>query len=588
MKLIKALELVNSAASGLREFRIFLACGFTPLHLETFLAAEGRLASMQVSVLTGSYGDVVGNIEKLSASGADAGCVIVEYPDLDPRLGIRRCSGWTHKDYADVLRTVAASAERIIEATDRAAQVMPLCVLMPTLSILPFAHTPLSQTSSFEAQLALLGAQMSARLACSPQVRVVSQRRIDELSSAERFDMASELAAGFPYTVAHASAVAEVIGSVLFRCTPKKGIITDLDDTLWQGIVGEVGINGVSWDLEHGAQVHGMYQQLLHCFAQEGVLVGAASKNSPEMIDKVFECRSDLLLPGTDVFPVAAHWGRKSESVSEILRKWNIGDDDVLFVDDSPLELAEVKSVHPGVECIRFPRQNPEKYLEFWKTLRGYFGKPLIREEDAIRLRTIRDSSVFSEQLQANSPSPDEFLKDLRAELIFGLSVEPTDTRALELINKTNQFNLNGQRHTESSLRTALRAPGAFMLTTGYRDKFGPLGKIAVLQGQVAGSTVSIDSWVMSCRAFSRRIEFACLRQLFEQFRAETVTLAYVATNRNSPIREFLQVFKCDVTKPARISRDIFRECCPRLFHKIVIQQNEDHVAHLIEVSASS
>ena len=132
---------------------------------------------------------------------------------------------------------------------------------------------------------------------------------------------------------------------------PRKGIVTDLDDTLWSGLAGEIGPEGVSWDLASHSQLHGLYQKLLAALAEEGVLIGVASKNDPAVVERTFE-REDLLLRADRIFPVEAHWGAKSGSIERILRTWNISADSVVFVDDSAMELAEVAAAHPGMECL--------------------------------------------------------------------------------------------------------------------------------------------------------------------------------------------------------------------------------------------
>jgi FkbH-like protein len=268
------------------------------------------------------------------------------------------------------------------------------------------------------------------------------------------------------------------------------------------------------------------------------------------------------------------HWGSKSSSVSSILHKWNVNADSVVFVDDSQLELAEVKAVHPEVECIQFPRGNAQEFLEVWKSLRDLFGKPAIQAEDTVRSSTLRTADMLEQQAGSEPPNADDFLKGLQGELVFELSTDTNDVRALELVNKTNQFNINGRRHTESSWRRALSVPGVFLLTATYRDRFGPLGKIAVVQGRVMnGSCVEVDCWVMSCRAFSRRIEFACLARLFEQFGAEKILIAYQQTARNSPVVELWKVLGCGTQPPITITSSAYKNSCPRLFHRIEVRE---------------
>ena len=147
---------------------------------------------------------------------------------------------------------------------------------------------------------------------------------------------------------------------------------------------------------------------------------------------------------------------------------------------------------------------------------RSVWKESAILEEDSIRAQSIRRSrgseSAFT---KGQRPCRQVSLKRVRPDIRFNFNKTPLDPRALELVNKTNQFNLNGKRYTEASWRDYLLHPESFLLLASYKDKFGPLGKIAVIAGRQNGTKLSVDAWVMSCRAFSRRIEYACLEELF-------------------------------------------------------------------------
>ncbi len=580
MKLIEALKILNSAPSEGKTFRLFLACGFAPLHLQTLVAAEAQRAMPEapVSIETGTYDDLVGNIQKLCGIGVDAACIAIEWPDLDPRLGVRRLSQWTHQDYSNVLQCAMANGERLFSEIERAAQQLPISVCFPTLRLLPHTFSPLAVTHPLVAELHLLVSGLEVRLLKDTRATVANRSRIDELSIIQRASLETDIQFGFPYAIEHASAVAQVLVGGLFQPPPKKAIITDLDDTLWSGLIGEHGIDQVHWDVEHYAQVHGIYQQALHSLAAEGVLIAVASRNSRELIQEAFHRRLDLLLSHADVLPFEVHWGSKSTSVANILRTWKIGEDSVVFVDDSTIELAEVKAAYPNIECLQFPRGNAQVFLEFWKRLRELFGRSAIHKEDKLRSSSLRALDTLEREASQGSTA-DDFLRGLQGELVFELSADPTDLRALELVNKTNQFNINGNRYTESSWRRALNLPGSFLLTATYRDRFGLLGKIAVMQGRVIkGSAVHVDCWVMSCRAFSRRIEFSCLARLFEQFAAEKGLIAYQPNDRNGPVAEFLKALDGGMQSPITITQAAFRGVCPSVFHRIEIRERVNPV----------
>lgn len=262
-------------------------------------------------------------------------------------------------------------------------------------------------------------------------------------------------------------------------------------------------------------------------------------------------------------------WGPKSESVARILRAWNISADSVVFIDDSPMELAEVQAAHPGLECVLFPADDYHAALQLFQMLRDRFGKPALRDEDALRLDSLRSAAEAGEQRESGGYTPDAFLE--RAGAKIGLSFAlPPEPRALELINKTNQFNLNGRRYTESEWSAFVARPSTVVLVADYRDRYGPLGKIAVVAGQLAERQLTVSAWVMSCRAFSRRIEHRCLEQLFARLDIDEIVFDYAETPRNGPLREFLTEISGSAPHAGfRLHRETFFARCPSLFSDV-------------------
>ncbi|HWF38897.1 MAG TPA: HAD-IIIC family phosphatase [Candidatus Acidoferrales bacterium] len=577
MNLIDALEtLKNPVKEDAASFSVHLACGFTPLHIETFLCAQLRklLPLRDIDVSMGIYGDFQGNLERAASTKCHAGAVIIEWQDLDSRLGIRNLGGWREKDLGDIVRCAGRKLETMEQTLRIVAEAAPTALCFPTLPLPPLFFTTRTQASELELELRKMVADAQRRLAALPNVHVVSSQAIDEKSPiADRMDVQSEILAGFPYKVKHASIIAESLAALIQPRSPKKGLITDLDDTLWSGLVGEVGSAAVSWHLEEGSHIHGLFQQFLASLASSGALIGIASKNDPQTVESALD-RKDLLLAKENVFPVAVSWAPKSESVREILKVWNVGVDSVVFVDDSPLEVAEVKSAFPEMECIVFPRSDYQAFWRLLQTLRDMFGKPHTSEEDALRSQSIRHAGEFRERLAHANGDSEKFLANVDASITFALQKTVNDRRAFELINKTNQFNLNGKRLTESDWLSRMNDPATVFVGVNYQDKFGALGKIAVLLGRKEGRAFTVDCWVMSCRAFSRRIECACLMFLFEYLNVDSVALNYKRTTRNGYLQEFLtKLLETDAAEGCVITREEFQKRCPHLSHQVIIDE---------------
>jgi FkbH-like protein len=569
MTLNQALALINSRKGNSEDGTYYLACGFEPLHLATLLRAhllERLRDDGNVEVQCGVYGDLRGNVDAAARTAVTACAVVLEWSDLDPRLGLRSSGGWSNEAKADLIANCIERYTHLEAAIVALAGRMPVALAPPSLPLPPIGNTIRAQSSVLELELEQQLARFLLRISRVSGVRVVERSRIEPAVAS--LDARMELIAGFPYTVPFASGLAASLVDVLCQPAPKKGLITDLDGTLWSGVAGEIGVDAISWSQEHHTQTHGLYQQMLGHLASCGVLLAACSKNEMTTAEAAL-ARKDLFLNAESLFPVCANWGQKSASVGRILDTWNIAADAVVFVDDSPMELDEVERAYPGMTCLAFPGKDPAAVWNLLGRLRDLFGKPVQLEEDRLRQSSIRASAQVREMAADGGAA--EFLRTLQGTVTLAWRVDSADKRPLDLINKTNQFNLNGLRMGESEWQRLLERKDAIVAVVSYRDKFGPLGKIAVLVGSQAGRLVRVSHWVMSCRAFSRRIEHHILDSLFRHTNAEEIEFAFEATERNQPLQEFFRAL--DVPRGAedvhRISRSGFVDRCGALPHEV-------------------
>jgi FkbH-like protein len=541
MKLIEALSLLQKVTPTDPIFPVALLCGFTPQPFVTFLAAhlQTRLPGRRIELREGRFGDLIGNLERYLGEPCGAAALPLEWADLDSRLGWRQHGGWGRKQVKDICASVErqlGAVQRLLESASGAGIV---AVSLPSISAAPVEPVPGWQYGQLESRLTALAASFAADLSSLPHIRLVNPARLAALSSPhQRLDVKTLNQAGFPYTLTHSDALATLLAQLIQPPPPLKGIITDLDNTLWSGILGEVGVDGVAWDLDHHAAQYGSYQQMLQSLADSGVLVAIASKNDPKLVQSALQ-RPDLLLRADSVFPVEAHWSPKSESVSRILQAWNIAADSVVFIDDSALELAEVGNVHPVLGCWPFEAE-PNQVAALLSKLVDRFGKPFDSEEDSLRLKSLRAGAELHNGT-AGVESLEQVLATAEGVLTIVPLKTPPDPRALELVNKTNQFNLNGRRFNEAEWLQYLSCPGHSVWMASYTDRFGPLGKIAVLAARsTSDGELEVDSWVLSCRAFGRRIEYAMLGALFERLAVRRIRMRFAATERNGPIQELL------------------------------------------------
>ncbi len=522
------------------ELSVGLAFSASPVHLTTLLAGHAQLRrpDRRASVRTIPYGDLRAGLAELLADPPEATAVVVEWFDLDPRLGIRESATAAVAEVPDLLATVETRRAALVEALTALAAVSRVVVSLPLLPVSPVYRSPHGVVGVVEAALDRAVADLAADL---QPVRGLTVVRAEPLTGV---DVRSHAKTGFPYRIADAERLAQTLAGALFPRPPFKGVITDLDDTVWRGLVGEVGPEGVRWELATDAHDHALYQQYLAALAQRGILVAIASKNEQAVVEKAL-ARDDMILPQAAYFPTLASWGPKSASVAEILQAWNIGAADVVFIDDSPLELAEVAAAFPEISTRRYPTGDADAVLALLDELTGLFPLREASAEDALRLQSIR-ARVAVEDAQASARSPREFLGELGGTVGLALGEAWQVPRVLELVNKTNQFNLNGRRWTEQEWAAARTAPGAVTAVIDYEDKFGRLGTIGVLAGTVEGETLGVDTWVLSCRAFSRGIEHHVLQALAGEVGVTEFRFDYEATARNDVLAGFLRSWDGD------------------------------------------
>lgn len=575
MKLSEALAVIRKTPEDASTFAVSLACGFTPLHLTSFLRAhlQRLLPERKVDVTVGLYDDLLGSVGSWESANHGVGVLILEWPDLDARLGFRALGGWGQTFVPSIVENVRTRLRHLASLLSTTGSMTRIIVVPPTLPLPPFFHTVSSQSSEAELGLRAELTHFLRDIAAHPSVVIAAESQLDALSSrGDRYDLRSDLNAGFPYTLRHADTIGQTVAALLQPAPPKKGLITDLDDTFWLGLVGEIGAAAVCWDLSNHAQVHGLYQQMLRALADQGVLLAVASKNSPELAGEALT-REDLGIPKEKLFPLEIHWEPKSHSVARILKTWNIAANSVVFIDDSPIELEEVKLAHPDVECRLFPKSDPAQVLKLLEELRDLFGKPRLSEEDSFRLESLRSASAFSET--ATSPgSTETLLANAGASMHIDFAPPLTDVRLQELVNKTNQFNLNGLRLDDAEWARRRNDPSCLTVSIQYSDQFGPLGKIAVLQADRSGSQIKVHTWVVSCRAFSRRIEYQTLKQLFDFSGTDSIAFDFRVTPKNAPVSQFFTgLLGYAPDGFCTLTRESFEEQCPPLYHKVTLKK---------------
>lgn len=321
------------------------------------------------------------------------------------------------------------------------------------------------------------------------------------------------------------------------KLTPaRKVVVVDCDNTLWRGVVGEVGAAGVAFDESHRA-----LQQALLRLAKGGVLLALCSKNEEADVWSVFDTRPDFDLRRDHIVTAAINWQPKSLNLKSIAARLNLGLDSFIFIDDNPVECAEVRAACPEVLTLEWPEDADRARLlldHTWELdIRG------ATEED--RRRTQLYKEEFSRQeLQTQALTFRDFIASL--ELVVDIaSLTPEDIkRASQLTLRTNQFNFTTRRRDESDLQ-ALTASGRHDIrTVRVRDRFGDYGLVGLLIVEASDDELLVDTFLLSCRVMGRGVEHRMMAELGAIATArdlDRVRIRIEPTKRNTPARTFLE-----------------------------------------------
>jgi FkbH-like protein len=312
-----------------------------------------------------------------------------------------------------------------------------------------------------------------------------------------------------------------------------KVLVTDLDNVVWKGVVAEAGLDGIEYGPEGEGFGHFLYQTFLRSLERAGILLCAVSRNDP--LDARAPLESGRMILGIEnLVTVVASYHAKSAQIAALAQELNLGLDAMVFVDDNPIELAEVRRSLPEVTCVHFPPRRND-LPAFFDRLRGLFSREDLTEEDRERSALYRRRLSTMAPVEAQGEDLTDFLASLGMELVIHNRTQGDRTRVVQLINKTNQFNLNGKRWTDDEVGALLEAGGRLHGAT-LSDRSGSHGEILAC---LESPDRVIEVLVMSCRVFQRRVEHAFLGYLAE-LPQPPVSLRFGSTDRNEPFRHFL------------------------------------------------
>jgi FkbH-like protein len=326
----------------------------------------------------------------------------------------------------------------------------------------------------------------------------------------------------------------------LFRA-PRKVLCTDLDNTLWGGVLGEEGPEGIATGSAFPGNCHLEYQKYLKQLSSRGILLAIVSKNNEADVQEAFQIRSaDLALSLDNFVATKISWSEKSDSIRELAKELSLGLDSFVFVDDNPVECEAIRQQLPEIAVIEAPVQEPWKLVELLSS-QPFFDAAVVTDDDVNRLSEYKAQAQRAE-LSSSAGNRDEFLASLGIVCTFLSALDAPLARSVQLLAKTNQFNLTTRRHSAAEVEEFASHPGGQAVAIRVRDRFGDAGVVGLALARNEGDSCLIDSLLLSCRVIGRGIETALLAHIADNAKragAKQLIGEFIATKKNAPCADF-------------------------------------------------
>jgi FkbH-like protein len=324
------------------------------------------------------------------------------------------------------------------------------------------------------------------------------------------------------------------------RGLSKKCLVLDLDNTLWGGVIGDDGLEGIVLGEGSAAgEAHLALQHYAKLLKERGVILAVCSKNDAKIAEAAFNDHPEMVLRRSDFAAFQANWDDKAQNLKAIATRLNIGVDSLVFVDDNPIERARIRQSLPMVAVPEMP-EDPAHYVRCLADA-GYFEAVAFTADDRSRAEQY-SANAEREALLGSAESMDDFLRGLDMTTVYGPFTAVDHARVVQLINKTNQFNTTTRRYAGEEVARIMEDREAVTLQFRLLDRLGDNGLISTMilrPTPAEDGVLEIENWVMSCRVFGRELEFEAMNIAVQAARARgarALVAEYIPTPKNDVI----------------------------------------------------
>jgi FkbH-like protein len=320
----------------------------------------------------------------------------------------------------------------------------------------------------------------------------------------------------------------------------KKCLILDLDNTLWGGILGEDGIDGINIGGDYPGSAFLYFQEALIELSKNGIILAICSKNNEADVIEAWEKNPYIVLKQQYIAAYRINWQNKVDNIKELAEELNIGLDSLVFVDDNPMERGFVKQLLPMIVVPEFPAQPYELPLFIQNLVNDHFRIYSITDEDRIKTQQYKANADRANERKRYS-DPSDYLASLNIRIELIHANEINIPRIAQMTQKTNQFNLTTKRYTDADIRGFVQN-GWQIYCIDVSDKFGDSGITGTILIKMNNDVAIFDSFLLSCRILGKGIEEAFVLSILNMLREqgiETVRASYAPTTKNAQVSDF-------------------------------------------------
>jgi len=536
-----------------KPIRLALLSSSTLDHLPPAIRVAGLRRNLWIDVYAGDYGqyqqELIDTQSALHRAAPDEVLFAFDHAHLFGGANPGMSS-------SDALALIDSTADRIAGLWQLSKERLGAHVIQQT--VLPTAP-PLLGTNEHRlaGSQANLIARMNERLRMMTASEGVDLLSLDEVISQVGLNQIYDPALWYRAKQEVSPSAAPLYGDLVARLLAArrglsfKCLVLDLDNTLWGGVIGDDGLEGIK--LGQGSALGEAFlgfQRYCKDLAQRGVILAVCSKNDDVNARAPFESHPEMILRSKDISCFVANWDDKAANIRRVAEALNIGLDALVFADDNAFERNIVRRELPMVAVPELP-EDPALYASCIAGA-GYFESVQITESDLSRTSQYQ-ANIERERDRKSATDMAGYLKSLNMRLLHAPFDSIGLSRIVQLINKTNQFNLTTRRYDDRAVRTLMEDPTALTLQLRLVDKLGDNGMISVIIGCLdIDQNLRIDTWLMSCRVLGREVEQATLNVL----RAQAVRLGagrligeYIPTPKNGMVREHYRKLGFDLLR---------------------------------------